>query len=255
MNIDRYKRLSRKSIRRSSSRLSRRVTVANRLFSEEDDDEQDSHGSYININIERLRFPLPVQTNESLCRDEYLTKLLKPFKKVDVEITKRVSHEFEAQRKNNLTAEGLAVLQMIDLGRKQQPETVESDESFKITMSPEEKKRRYAICMVQFQKAAIEFLSVRLNKQLYALLKSSSGQLKTKEVPEHFFDWSVDYFIERNKSGKVNMDVILRINSEADLDRAKYTSNIGQIIDIIKHILNDYQRDINMCGSCIAEIA
>lgn len=255
MNVERYRRQSsKKSLRRSSSRLLSRVPVADRLFSEEDDDEQDSHGSFFNIKIERLRFPLPVQTNESLCRDEYLTKLLKPFKKVDVEITKRVSLVDDDQRKAILTAEGLAVLDMIDSARNQELDSIESDESFKMTMSPEERKHRYAICMVQFQKSAIEFLSVRLIKQLNVLVKSTSGQSKTQEVPENFFDWSVDYFIERNGSGKVNTDVIRRINSEEDLDRAKFTSNIDQVIRLVQLIINDYQFDKNMCDSSIAQI-
>lgn len=255
--ISRVSRVSRasRSSRHRSLGFMKHIKVEDRLFSEDDDDVRDNDGNFINIDIERLRFPLPVQTDESLCRDEYLNKLLKPFKKVYIEIVKRVSTVDDEIRKSILTPEGMAILKMIDTDKKQRTETYEVEYFFSTTMPPEEKERLYAICMERFQKSAIEFLSVRLYKQLETLMSSWPNQLEEKEVPPNFFAWSSDYFIERNnKSDSVNMDVIVRINSQAVLDSVKYSKDIGQIIKLIKQIVEDYKTGANMCESSMAEI-
>lgn len=260
--ISRVSRVSRgsrgsKAFWRRSMGHGKHITVENRLFSEDDDDVKDIDGNYINIDINRLILPLPVQTDESLCRDEYLNKLLKPFKKVYIEIEKRITIVDDEISKHMLTGEGMAILKMIDTERRsyRKSDTFEGDYSFSTTMSREEKERLFAICMVKFQTAAIQFLSVRLKKQLEILMSSWSYEMKEKEVPENFFAWSSDYFFQRNnKSVSVNMDVIIRINSQAVLDSVKYSMDVGQVIQLIKHIVEDYKTETNICESSMAEI-
>lgn len=216
--------------------------------------DMDSKESFFDIDISRLRFPLPVPTDESECRDEYLRKLLKPFKKsVEIEHSHQVVQGFKQLRKSvTLTGEGIAILKMVEKERRAHEHVYDTLTPFTEQISPEQKQRLYKQLLVKTQKAAIDFLSVRMRKQLDTLIKPWPGELE--EVPHNLFDWSVDSFMQRNHLNPMYLGVIKKERTKSDLDCTKFCKDVKQIIALMNRIVDDYRNDMDLCTSSIDEI-
>lgn len=216
--------------------------------------DQDSKGSYFDIDLSRLRFPLPVQTDETQCRDEYLRKLLKPFKKtIEMEHHHKMIGGVKQLRKSiTLTAEGIAILKMVGEGRRIHDRPTKSMMVFSDKLTAEQKQKYYKKLLDQTQKAAIQFLSVRMRKQLDTLIKPWPGDLK--EVPHNLFDWSVDCFVQRRHLNPLYLDLIQKERTKADLDCTKFCKDVKQIIELMNHIVDDYLHDVDICTSSMDEL-
>lgn len=238
---------------RSWRRLSLNPTAS--TFFDTEGMDQDSKGSYFDIDISRLRFPLPMQTDESQCRDVYLRKLLKPFKKpIEMEHHHQIIVGVKQLRKSiTLTGEGIAIFKMVGEGRRAPDRATEKTMiAFNEKMTPEQKQKYYMKLLVQTQKAAIEFLSVRMRKQLDTLIKPWPGELK--EVPHKLFDWSVDCFVQRQHLNPMYLDVIQKERTKSDLDCTKFCKDVKQIIALMNKIVDDYMHDVDICKSSMDEI-
>jgi len=101
----------------------------------------------------------------------------------------------------------------------------------------------------QCQKAAIEFLSVRLLKQLRLFSSPWPGELE--EIPHNLFSWSLDEFMKRLNMKQIYLDVIRRERSVEDLDCVKFCRDLSEIELLIYEIRKDYRDDQDLCKNSI----
>ncbi|XP_037709352.1 uncharacterized protein LOC119546832 [Drosophila subpulchrella] len=210
--------------------------------------ETDSSSDLFNI-----QFPLPQHLDPSQCRDEFLAMIIEEHER-RVSSLKRSTARFTAAslypmdteyRLSEKGAEAMVVRQLATqrqrrIGKKTVEEVMES-----IKM----RSNMMAELNIQCQKAAIEFLSVRLLKQLR--LFSSPWPGKLDDMPYNLFSWSLEHFLLRLDHNQMYLDVINRERSSEDLDCLKFRADLNEIEQIIYDIREDFQRNEDLCESSI----
>jgi len=217
---------------------------------DEDKDEIETDSSSDLFNIQ---FPLPQHLDPSKCRDEFLGLIIEEherrvssLKRSTVRFTATSMYPIETNyRLSEKGAEAMVVRQLATqrqrrIGRKTVQEVMES-----IKM----RSNMMAELNIQCQKAAIEFLSVRLLKQLR--LFSSPWPGKLDDMPYNLFSWSLDHFLLRLDHNQMYLDVINRERSSDDLDCLKFRADLNEIEQIIYDIREDFQRNEDLCKSSI----
>ncbi|KAH8282550.1 hypothetical protein KR054_008327, partial [Drosophila jambulina] len=101
----------------------------------------------------------------------------------------------------------------------------------------------------QCQKAAIEFMTVRLIRQLRLFSRPWPGNLD--EVPYRLFSWSLDYFLSRLDHNQMYLDVMNRERTSEDLDCLKFRTDLQEIILLIYEIREDFCDDHDLCNNSI----
>lgn len=132
-------------------------------------DSEQSDIEQINYEEYGIRFPLPPQEDESLCRDEYLKKLFQVSDHSDLSLRRTLPSELHSRRSRRTgtigaygTLEAMAIHRMIKKNRKG-VEFLEPTE-YRITLSAAEKQIMFKKFIIQFRKDAVEYLAVRLKK-------------------------------------------------------------------------------------------
>ncbi|XP_064539534.1 uncharacterized protein LOC135429206 [Drosophila montana] len=208
-------------------------------LSSESDEE-----SIINLADHPIPFPLPAHEDSAICRDQFLNKLLKPYEHIE---------EWEQQfvrkssvRYQSTTAEGMAIIKML-----QTRKTIKIEDiiEFRPLITWEELQVLYKIFLYQFQKAAIEFLSVRLRKQIETILHIWPGEVD--KIPNKLFHWTCEDFVQRIKINQLYLDVLVMERTQHDLDCTKFCIDIKEIIRLLEAIKLDFCTDQDICKSSI----
>ncbi|XP_017052967.2 uncharacterized protein LOC108096101 [Drosophila ficusphila] len=201
-----------------------------------------------------IQFPLPEHLDLSKCRDEFLRTIFE-------EEDQRVSRESPRWTIEGILetgkplevedptiekeAEAMVVRQLAKhRNRVSQTRTVEEImASFRMHSALLEELN------IECQKAAIEFLSVRLLKQLR--LFSSPWPGKLEDMPYQLFSWSVEHFMARLGQDQTYLDVFSRERTAADLDCLKFRADLNEIELIIYDIRKDFKLNDNLCEKSI----
>ncbi|XP_026836235.1 uncharacterized protein LOC6549178 isoform X2 [Drosophila erecta] len=201
-----------------------------------------------------LKFPLPEQLDPSQCRDEFISTIIREHEirasSLRPKSMVQDTSDFESLQEDTdqgpeKGAEAMVVRQLVSQRRRG---------SFRKTKEEILENIRLRSTMMtdlnlKCQKAAIEFLSVRLLKQLR--LFSSPWPGDTGDIPYNLFSWSMDDFLMRVTMKQVYLDVINRERSAEDLDCLKFCKDLGQIELLIYEIREDYRLDRDLCQNSI----
>ncbi|XP_017015626.2 uncharacterized protein [Drosophila takahashii] len=200
-----------------------------------------------------IKFPLPDHLDPSKCRDEFLSTIIEeherrvsPLRRSTARDSSVIENPLEDEyRESEKGAEAMVVRQMASqrqrgIARKTVQEVMES---IKL------RSNMMAELNLQCQKAAIEFLSVRLLKQLRVFSSPWPGKLD--EMPYRLFSWSLDHFLARLDHNQMYLDVINRERSWEDLDCLKFRTDLNEIEQIIYDIREDFQRNEDLCQNSI----
>uniref|UniRef100_A0A6P4EE51 Uncharacterized protein LOC108042576 n=1 Tax=Drosophila rhopaloa TaxID=1041015 RepID=A0A6P4EE51_DRORH len=202
-------------------------------------------------------FPCPEHKDPSMCRDEFLSTFIEEHETRAESIMPRstikamsVIQGLEDSKVPELEkgAEAMVVLQLAR--QRQKGNLTKTVEQFleAIRMRP----TLLADLNRQIQKAAIEFLSVRLLKQLRLFSSPWPGELE--EIPYHLFSWSLDNFMTRLDVKQMYLDVINRERSVEDLDCHKFCKDLSEIELLIYEIRQDYRDDKDLCKNSLKSL-
>lgn len=199
----------------------------------------DSILEYIDARV--ITFPLPEQTDPAQCRDEFLKSIFKPEERI-------IPLRREIKRKSSMnfiptTAEGLAILNMMI--KSAASSNLGSVSQYRPSLTSAQMEKLYTICLYQFQKAAIQFLSVRLKKQLITQLQIFPDE--TVETPHKLFHWSLEFFLRRRKVNQLYLDVLVMDRSRSQLDCAKFCTDINEILRLLDLISKDFCQGHDLC--------
>ncbi|EDW03403.1 GH10523 [Drosophila grimshawi] len=193
-----------------------------------------------------IAFPLPQQEDPSICRDEFLKIILKPYELVS-EVMYDVSTRRETfQMESGVTAEGMAIMKMLKTQRKV---VLEDAIVFRPSLTWEEKQMLYKKVLDQFQKSAIEFLSVRLRKQIDTIMHIWPGE--SEEIPHKLFYWSLEHFQRRQKVNQLYLEVLPIERTRDDLDCSKFCTDIKEIKRLLAAIKLDFSKGNDLCKSAL----
>ncbi|XP_034474259.1 uncharacterized protein LOC117781592 [Drosophila innubila] len=213
--------------------------------------EEESEQSAIEeINYEEygIKFPLPPQGDESLCRDEYLKKLFEPIDQNEITSRRTLPSEIYSRRSRRTgtigaygNAEAMAIHRMI----KRKGKAVEFQEptEFKVTLSAAEKQIIFKKFIVQFRKDAFEYLAVRLKRRLEIFVNIWPGE----HIPYNLFHWSVEHFVTRSRISQLYLQVLAIERSEMSLNCAKFCRDVNEIIRLLDAIRQDIRLDEDLC--------
>ncbi|KAH8351901.1 hypothetical protein KR084_000463, partial [Drosophila pseudotakahashii] len=200
-----------------------------------------------------IKFPLPDHIDPSKCRDEFLNTIIEEHERRVSSLrrsTARASTAIEnpAEIDYRVSEKGAEAMVVRQMARQRQTgiarkTVMEVMESIKL------RSNMMAELNLECQKAAIEFLSVRLLKQLR--LFSSPWPGKLDEMPYRLFSWSMDHFLMRLDYNQMYLDVINRERNSEDLDCLKFRTDLNEIEQIIYDIREDFQRNENLCQNSI----
>ncbi|EDW13114.2 uncharacterized protein LOC6577722 isoform X1 [Drosophila mojavensis] len=208
-----------------------------------DDDLWSYDSLFDNVETQLMSYPLPEHTDASLCRDEFLKSL---FVAVERDVTQRRQvPKVEAIRYDSTTAEGIAIFDM--LRKSQMAPPSESISHYRPSLTSEQLEKLYTVCLYQFQKAAIQFLSVRLRKQIDTQLHIWPGE--AIEIPHHLFHWSLEFFLRRQRVNQLYLDVLIMDRSKADLNCAKFCTDLNEIIRLLELIREDFKNGRDICNT------
>ncbi|XP_016963242.1 uncharacterized protein LOC108033429 isoform X2 [Drosophila biarmipes] len=201
-----------------------------------------------------IPFPLPEHKDPSLCRDEFLSHLIRKHEsraeslrprstiKRETLIPGAVEEEDEEVQKG---AEAMVVWQLAKQRQAgPQRKTVEE-----VLASIRMRSTLLMALNYQCQKAAIEFLSVRLLKQLRLFSSPWPGELE--EVPHDLFSWSLDDFMKRLNIKQIYLEVLRKERSVEDLDCVKFCRDLSEMELLIYEIRKDYREDEDLCQNSI----
>ncbi|XP_015012756.2 uncharacterized protein LOC26526176 [Drosophila erecta] len=207
-----------------------------------------------------IHFPLPDHLDASQCRDDFISTIIEDHerrvsslratlsvrgKSVFDNAAETEDREREREREKERGAEAMMVRQMARLrkresGRKTVQEAMESIK-LRSTMMTE--------LNIKCQKSAIEFLSVRLLKQLRLFSSPWPGQID--DIPYNLFKWSLDHFLARLEHSQLYLDVIHRERSSEDLDCVKFRTDLSEIEHILHEMREDFQNDSDLCENSL----
>ncbi|XP_016964721.1 uncharacterized protein LOC108034347 [Drosophila biarmipes] len=217
---------------------------------DEDTEERESSSSTDPFEIQ---FPLPDHLDPSKCRDEFLGQVIEEHER-RVSSLKRSTALFASATMNpvemdiGLSEKGAEAMVVRQLATQRQRRIARKTVQ-EVMESIRKRSNMIADLNVECQKAAIEFLSVRLLKQLR--LFSSPWPGKLDEMPYNLFSWSLEHFLLRLNHNQLYLDVINRERSSEDLDCLKFRADLNEIEQIIYDIREDFQRNEDLCKSSI----
>lgn len=212
-------------------------------LSQNDDDSWSYDSLFDNVETQLMSYPLPEQTDPSLCRDEFLKTLVVTIERVPIQ--RRKIPKLDAFRYDSTTAEGIAILDM--LRRSQMGPPSESISHYRPSLTSEQLEKLYTVCLYQFQKAAIQFLAVRLRKQIDTQLQIWPGE--AIEIPHQLFHWSLEFFLRRQRVSQLYLDVLVIDRSKADLNCAKFCTDLNEIIRLLELIREDFNSGRDICNT------
>ncbi|KAH8246490.1 hypothetical protein KR038_005372, partial [Drosophila bunnanda] len=216
------------------------------------DDEPFTHDS----DQYDLLFPLP-EMDPSMCRDEFIKKFLhdeemrisalRPRPTPPHRSTVYSEGPIKWSTVNNTTETRLYA----NIMRKWYDSTSKrySKKSIRSSELHAERLSQMMELNVQCQKAAIEFMSVRLLRQLR--LFSSPWPGKLDEMPYRLFSWSLDHFLQRLDHNQMYLDVIHRERTTEDLDCLKFRTDLHEIMLLIYEIREDFSDNNDLCDNSI----
>ncbi|KAH8249726.1 hypothetical protein KR032_011812, partial [Drosophila birchii] len=205
-----------------------------------------------------ILFPLP-EIDPSMCRDEFIKKFVQDEEarisalKPRVTDTPRLMSQLEEQMKwgpENYPPESRLLASII---RKWFEYSKANKASSRLTRSSTRASTwaaQYLNLNKQCQKASIEFMSVRLIRQLRLFSSPWPGNLD--DMPYRLFSWSLDNFIHRLDHNQMYLDVIHRERTTEDLDCLKFRTDLHEIMLLIYEIREDFSFDINLCENSMA---
>ncbi|XP_016976400.2 uncharacterized protein LOC108042579 [Drosophila rhopaloa] len=203
-----------------------------------------------------IKFPLPDHLDPSKCRDEFLSTIMEEHERrlslQKLASTTRaqtmIENLVETEDPGSEIEKGAEAMVVQQLARRRQ-KVVGNKTVEQFMESIRMRSVLLAELNIQIQKAAIEFLSVRLLKQLRLFSSPWPGEMD--DVPYHLFSWSLDHFLTRLDSNQMYLDVINRERSTEDLDCLKFRTDLSEIEQIIYEIREDFKRDENLCQNSI----
>ncbi|XP_062130206.1 uncharacterized protein LOC133841610 [Drosophila sulfurigaster albostrigata] len=214
----------------------------------------------INYEDYGITFPLPPHTDESICRDEFLQRLF-----VNCPLDERYSKSLTRQSKRSMSyrsrstigrggnMEAFALMRL----RAAAPIATSDDESVKSDkrletrkmMSSQERRVIYKFILLRFQRAAVEYLSVRLKKRLEIIANVWTAE--TTEIPYNLFRWSESFFLHRTTVNHLYLDVLTMENDITELNCSKFATDVSEIIGILDVIREDVRDDRDYCKSSL----
>nr|XP_044250951.1 uncharacterized protein LOC108069883 [Drosophila takahashii] len=200
-----------------------------------------------------IPFPLPEHKDPSMCRDEFLSSFIRKHEARAESLRPRstvrvasIPGVLEATDPGNPKgAEAMVVLQ---LAKQRQAGTTRKTVE-EVMASIRMRSTLLAELNYQCQKAAIEFLSVRLLKQLRLFSNPWPGE--REGVPHNLFSWSLNDFLMRLQMKQIYLDVLHRERSSEDLDCAKFCRDLSEIELLIYEIRQNYRDDKDLCQNSI----
>lgn len=200
-----------------------------------------------NLAGQPIPFPLPPHKDPTICRDQFLKTLLKPFESIEHRADESLRKSSIQYHHTSVTAEGMAIMRMLQ-GHRATIKSVDVTE-FQPLLTWEDLQVLYKACLYQFQKSAIEFLSVRLRKQIDTILNIWPGEVN--EIPHKLFHWSFEHFLPRIKINQLYLDVLAMERTKHDLDCAKFCIDIKEIIRLLQAIRMDFFSEKDFCASSL----
>ncbi|XP_030565622.1 uncharacterized protein LOC115765995 [Drosophila novamexicana] len=214
---------------------------------EVNDLSSDSEEFAKNLAGQPIPFPLPPHKDPTICRDQFLKTLLKPFESIEHREDESLRKSSIQYHHTSVTAEGMAIMRMLQ-GHRATIKSVDVTE-FRPLLTWEDLQVLYKACLYQFQKSAIEFLSVRLRKQIDTILNIWPGEVD--EIPHKLFHWSFEHFLPRIKINQLYLDVLAMERTKHDLDCAKFCIDIKEIIRLLQAIRMDFFSEKDFCASSL----
>ncbi|XP_043645354.1 uncharacterized protein LOC122614770 isoform X2 [Drosophila teissieri] len=200
-----------------------------------------------------IPFPLPKQTDPSMCRDTFLKGLIREHESRVASLVVRstmrgvsiVNKPVELHDTDVKEAEAMVVLELAKTRQRSSiMRTVDQ-----VLASIRMRSSLIADLIRQIQKAAIEFLSVRLLKQLRLFSIPWPGELD--ETPNNLFNWSLDDFLLRLNVNQIYLDVLNRERSVEDLDCVKFCKDLSEMELLIHEIRDDFRSDVDLYENSI----
>nr|XP_017015625.2 uncharacterized protein LOC108069878 [Drosophila takahashii] len=200
-----------------------------------------------------IGFPLPEHLDPSKCRDEFLSTIIEeherrvsPLRRSTARDSSVIENPLEDEYRESVKgAEAMVVRQMARLRQKETTRRTVQQVMESIKLRSNMMSELYRQC----QKAAIEFVSVRLLKQLRLFSGPWPGE--QEGIPYNLFSWSLDDFLMRLEMKQLYLDVINRERSAEDLDCVKFCRDLSEIELLIYEIREDYSQDRDLCENSI----
>ncbi|KAH8324323.1 hypothetical protein KR074_005328, partial [Drosophila pseudoananassae] len=209
------------------------------------------------LDFAEIKFPLPEQKDPSICRDEFIRSLLEEQERKVLEQRRRTTVSKKgssiAVPKTVYTVSGdtnpesliLSVLRKFRSSLFHTGLSIRRSTSFRRKSSMWPRSTLLRNLNREVQKAAIEFLSVRMLKQLRLFTSPWPGEVK--DIPYFLFHWSLEYFEARLDMNQLYLDVIQRERTKEDLDCVKFRTDLAEIANIIYDIRDEFANDKNLC--------
>ncbi|XP_041631917.1 uncharacterized protein [Drosophila kikkawai] len=201
-----------------------------------------------------IRFPIPEITDPSMCRDEFIKnyveseeKRINLLKPRSVLSHRSMSVVIQMPEENPDAEPKLAnvIHKWLELARS----GVKHQSSIRKSVERTSRMSQLMQLNQQCQKAAIEFMSVRLLRQLRLFSYPWPGKLD--EIPNNLFSWSLDNFMARLEINQLYLDVINRERTTEDLDCLKFRADLHEMMRLIYEIREDFSEDQDMCENSI----
>ncbi|XP_016964720.1 uncharacterized protein LOC108034346 isoform X2 [Drosophila biarmipes] len=205
----------------------------------------------------QINFPLPDHLDPSKCRDEFLSTIIEEHERrvsslrwsTEARKSLEVVNPLEADlRVSEKGAEAMVVRQMV---RQRQRATTRKTMQ-EVMESIKQRSNMMTELYYQVQRAAIEFLSVRMLKQLR--LFSSPWPGEQEGIPYNLFSWSLDDFLMRMDVKQIYLDVIRRERSVEDLDCVKFCRDLSEIEMLVHEIREDFRAGQDLCQNSIQQL-
>ncbi|KAH8282547.1 hypothetical protein KR054_008328 [Drosophila jambulina] len=199
------------------------------------------------VQRDEIQFPLPEHTDPSICRDVFLKNIVKEH---ELRIgSLRLASEIDDRRMTTIdevlqppeTADTLCVK---DFLRHRQGQALRKTREEHIASI------RLRCSMLidlnrQSQMAAMNFVSVRLRKQLNVFANPWPGKLD--DIPNNLFSWSLEDFIDRMSLKQTYLDEFIWELSQQDLDCLKFRRDMKEIQLITYQICQEFFDGDELC--------
>ncbi|EDV30853.2 uncharacterized protein Dana_GF14833 [Drosophila ananassae] len=222
-----------------------------------EEEEADGAASVESPDYMGIKFPFPEQTDPSMCRDEFIQSILMEQEQKYSEMKRRTTASKKGASlempKSVYTVSGdenpealiLTVLRKFRSSLFHTGLSLKRSTSFRRKSSVWPRSTLLMNLNRDVQKAAIEFLSVRVLKQLRLFTSPWPGEVK--DIPYFLFHWSLEYFESRLYMNQLYLDVIQRERTKEDLDCVKFRTDLVEIANIIYDIRDEFAHDKNLC--------
>ncbi|KAH8273550.1 hypothetical protein KR018_000732 [Drosophila ironensis] len=207
-----------------------------------------------------LVLPLPEHTDPAVCRDAFLSSIIHEHRESNKSKHRSVKGQRESEEAKNVTMQrtsdvksltGEALLMQQFMKREKKTSTIrktvaEHLESIRI------KAEALMELDLNCQKAAMDFLIVRLRKQLKLFSNPLPGNID--DVPHNLFRWSVDFFEMRLPLNQLYLDVIQMERSKEDLDCIKFRTDLEEIAIYVTQFQDMFRKNEDFCTCLYGEL-